>query len=79
MCVCVNGCRPLVLQNSRPGQCDEACAHSLLDRFVELGGNFIDTADVYQFGVSETIIGRWFDKHPQLRNKVCVSVRREFV
>lgn len=31
----------------------------LLDRFVEAGGNFIDTADVYNEGRSEEIIGRW--------------------
>jgi aryl-alcohol dehydrogenase-like predicted oxidoreductase len=44
-------------QGSRPGQTDESLSHALLDKFVEAGGNFIDTADVYQFGVSETIIG----------------------
>ena len=50
---------PIVVQTqgSRPGQCDETLSHALLDKFVEAGGNFIDTADVYQFGVSETIIG----------------------
>jgi aryl-alcohol dehydrogenase-like predicted oxidoreductase len=31
----------------------------LLDRFVEEGGNFIDTADVYTQGASEEIVGRW--------------------
>jgi aryl-alcohol dehydrogenase-like predicted oxidoreductase len=31
----------------------------LMDRFVEAGGNFIDTADVYSQGVSEEIVGRW--------------------
>lgn len=44
-------------QGSRPGQSDESLSHALLDKFVEAGGNFIDTADVYQFGVSESIIG----------------------
>ena len=34
-------------------------AHAQLDRFVERGGNVIDTADVYSRGVSEEIIGRW--------------------
>lgn len=34
-------------------------SHTLLSRFVEAGGNFIDTADVYSRGVSETILGRW--------------------
>jgi aryl-alcohol dehydrogenase-like predicted oxidoreductase len=31
----------------------------MLDRFVEAGGNFIDTADVYSEGISEEILGRW--------------------
>ena len=46
------------MQGSRPGQCDQASAEALLDRFVEVGGNFIDTADIYQYGDSETIIGQ---------------------
>ena len=43
-------------------QCDEAQSHAILDRFVELGGNFIDTADVYQAGGSEEIVGNWLAK-----------------
>lgn len=31
----------------------------ILDRFVEAGGNFLDSADVYSKGTSEEIIGRW--------------------
>jgi aryl-alcohol dehydrogenase-like predicted oxidoreductase len=38
---------------------DEPTSHRLLDRFVEAGGNFIDTADVYGGGGSEEILGRW--------------------
>jgi aryl-alcohol dehydrogenase-like predicted oxidoreductase len=41
-------------------------SHAVLDSFVELGGNFIDTADAYSAwvpgnsgGESETIIGQW--------------------
>lgn len=34
-------------------------AFDILDRFVELGGNFIDTADSYAGGRSEYIIGQW--------------------
>ena len=37
-------------------------AHRLLDCYVDAGGNFIDTADVYQRGVSEDMIGTWLDK-----------------
>lgn len=37
----------------------EKDSHAVLDAFVEAGGNFIDTADVYSRGVSEEIVGRW--------------------
>jgi aryl-alcohol dehydrogenase-like predicted oxidoreductase len=37
---------------------DEPGAHRQLDRFVEAGRTFVDTADVYSDGVSEQIIGR---------------------
>src|SRR5690606_410779 len=40
----------------------EADSHAILDRFVELGGNFIDTADVYSRGLSEEITGRWLSQ-----------------
>ena len=39
---------------------DEPAAHEQLDRFVEVGGTLVDTADVYGDGRSEEIIGRWF-------------------
>ena len=37
----------------------EEISRRMLDRFVEVGGNFIDTANVYSKGVSEEIVGRW--------------------
>jgi aryl-alcohol dehydrogenase-like predicted oxidoreductase len=48
---------------------DEATSFAILDAFVELGGNAIDTADGYSYwvpghqgGESETVIGRWLKK-----------------
>jgi len=42
----------------------EEVSYQILDCFVESGGNFIDTADVYSQGVSEEILGRWLkSKH----------------
>ncbi|WP_020576653.1 aldo/keto reductase [Actinopolymorpha alba] len=41
------------------GQTDEETSHQMLDRFVEAGGTFIDTADVYSQGISEEVLGRW--------------------
>ena len=63
------------MQGSRPGQSNEATAHNLLDRFVEAGGNFIDTADIYQFGMSESIIGKWLVKRPELRSKLIIATK----
>jgi len=40
---------------------DEATAHAVLDRALDRGVNFIDTADVYgQDGLSERVLGNWF-------------------
>jgi aryl-alcohol dehydrogenase-like predicted oxidoreductase len=33
-----------------PTQCSEDVSHEILDRFVELGGNFVDTANIYTAG-----------------------------
>jgi aryl-alcohol dehydrogenase-like predicted oxidoreductase len=40
----------------------EEVSVQLLDCFLESGGNFIDTADVYSQGVSEEILGRWLQR-----------------
>jgi len=45
-------------------EADEVVSHQQLDRFVETGGTFVDTADVYSGGASEEIIGRWFASRP---------------
>ena len=45
-----------------PTHSDEDKAHTLLNRFVELGGNFVDTANIYASGTSESIIGNWFQR-----------------
>jgi aryl-alcohol dehydrogenase-like predicted oxidoreductase len=37
----------------------EPDSFAMMDRFAEAGGNFIDTADVYGRGTSETIVGKW--------------------
>ena len=39
-------------------EADEETSKGIVDRFLEAGGNFIDTADVYSNGVSEEITGR---------------------
>jgi aryl-alcohol dehydrogenase-like predicted oxidoreductase len=41
------------------GNVDEDEALKILQAYADAGGNFIDTADVYGMGVSETIIGKF--------------------
>lgn len=36
---------------------DAETSRAILDAFAEAGGNFIDTADIYQFGQSEAMLG----------------------
>lgn len=40
---------------------EQQTAFTLMDRFVERGGNFLDTADGYTNGTSEKIIGAWME------------------
>ncbi|MEW6045318.1 MAG: aldo/keto reductase [Bacillota bacterium] len=40
-------------------EASEEESRRMMDRFAEVGGNFIDTANVYTRGVSEEIVGRW--------------------
>lgn len=37
----------------------ETDAHAMLDRYIERGGNYLDTADSYNGGESERILGSW--------------------
>jgi aryl-alcohol dehydrogenase-like predicted oxidoreductase len=39
-------------------EADETTSRAIVDLYLERGGNFIDTADVYQRGVAEEITGR---------------------
>lgn len=41
------------------GAVNDEEAFSILQTFVDAGGNFIDTADVYGMGISERVIGRF--------------------
>jgi aryl-alcohol dehydrogenase-like predicted oxidoreductase len=53
-------------------------SHAQLDRFLERGGNFVDTANVYSRGVSEEIIGRWLQTRPDVRDQVVIATKGRF-
>jgi aryl-alcohol dehydrogenase-like predicted oxidoreductase len=50
-------------------------AHRMLDRFLDAGGTFIDTADVYGDGESERTLAPWLARH---REKVVVATKVRF-
>ncbi len=57
---------------------DEKTAFAMMDRALDAGMNFVDTADVYgQDGLSERVIGSWFEKHRR-RNEVVLATKFRF-
>ena len=63
-------------------QVDPADSHAILDRALERGVNFIDTAEMYSvppraetFGATETILGHWFARRPGARDKVVLATK----
>ena len=60
---------------------DESTSFALMDQFVEAGGNFIDTADIYTNwapgtygGKTEEIIGRWIQAR-QNRDHLVIATK----
>ncbi len=61
---------------------DEPTSHAILDKAIELGCNFIDTADIYSRwvegndgGVSEQIIGNWLMKGHVRRQDLVIATK----
>jgi aryl-alcohol dehydrogenase-like predicted oxidoreductase len=60
------------------GTTDESDAHATMDRALELGINFFDTANAYGGGVrgrTEEIIGRWFAGGDGRRDRVVLATK----
>lgn len=57
----------------------EADSHRIMDRALELGLNFFDTANVYGWklgkGVTEQIVGRWFAQGGSRRDRVVLATK----
>ena len=61
-------------------QVDESLAFRILDRALERGVNFIDTAEMYSvptrretYGATERILGHWFMARPGVRSRVVLA------
>ena len=63
-------------------QVDEPTAHTIMDRAVERGINFLDTAEMYAvparaetFNATERIMGNWLAARPGLRQKLVIATK----
>ncbi len=60
-------------------QTTESDSYAVMDKALELGINFFDTANVYGWkkgeGVTEQIIGRWFAQGGERRDKVVLATK----
>jgi aryl-alcohol dehydrogenase-like predicted oxidoreductase len=59
-------------------EADEASSFRIIDEYVEGGGNFLDTADVYSSGTSEQIVGRWLKQKPGQAESLVVATKGRF-
>jgi aryl-alcohol dehydrogenase-like predicted oxidoreductase len=71
---------PLCLGTMNFGpQTSEADSFAMMDKALELGINFLDTADVYGWkrseGVTEQIVGRWFAQGGERRRRVVLATK----
>ncbi|MBE7200134.1 MAG: aldo/keto reductase [Parafilimonas terrae] len=56
---------------------DEASSRGIFDSYVEAGGNFVDTADVYSGGESERMLGRFLAER-KLRDRMVIATKSGF-
>ena len=60
-------------------QTEEAAAFAIMDRALDAGVNFFDTADVYGWvkgeGITERILGRWFAQGGGRRDRVVLATK----
>ncbi len=57
---------------------DRKGAFAQLDAFIDEGGTFIDTADVYSQGVAEEIIGAWLAERRDVHDQVVIATKGRF-
>lgn len=56
---------------------DEAGSRAILNAYADIGGNFIDTADVYSGGESEAMVGRFLRDHG-CRDRMVIATKSGF-
>lgn len=55
----------------------EADSRAVFDAYIDAGGNFVDTADVYASGRSETLLGQFINDR-SLRPQIVIATKAGF-
>jgi aryl-alcohol dehydrogenase-like predicted oxidoreductase len=63
--------------NNKHWGCQEDVGRDIFNAYVDEGGNFIDTADVYSAGASEQLVGKLISER-NLRNEVVLATKFSF-
>jgi aryl-alcohol dehydrogenase-like predicted oxidoreductase len=58
--------------------CSAAVSEEIIDQYLDRGGNFIDTANSYNRGHSEKIIGDHVGCHPARRDRIVIATKFSF-
>ena len=56
---------------------EENISRDVFNRYIDAGGNFIDTADLYTAGTSETMVGKFITER-NLRDRVVLATKFTF-
>jgi aryl-alcohol dehydrogenase-like predicted oxidoreductase len=54
---------------------DDAESFRIMDHFVDLGGNFLDTSNAYVEGESERVVGRYLAGRPGRRDRLVLATK----
>jgi aryl-alcohol dehydrogenase-like predicted oxidoreductase len=55
--------------------CDEETSRRIIDAYMDRGGNFLDTANMYTKGHSEVIIGDHIGRHAARRDRTVIATK----
>jgi aryl-alcohol dehydrogenase-like predicted oxidoreductase len=70
---------PLTLGNMTFGDpswgADRDTSFAILDRYIEAGGNSLDTADKYNHGRAEEVLGAYIAARPGLRDRLVIATK----
>ncbi|GAF62862.1 reductase [Psychrobacter sp. JCM 18903] len=57
------------------GDSDDSQSLALLDKALNLGINFFDSADTYGFGHNETLLGQFIAAHKAQREQIVIATK----